>query len=213
MDTNSTIDQPPDTTAGSSRKKAAVVVLVAAAVLTGATLVGTAMPDPKTSEAYRSLTEEKQSVEAELAAAESSYGSLEGSYTTLRDGISDREDKVAAREAEVEEASAAVKGSEEGVKAAEAAVKKREDAVSGAEDQKAANTISDGTWTVGTDIEPGTYRSAADVGSSCYWGIYESGTNGSNIIENDIPGGGRPTVTLSAGQDFNSTRCGDWEKQ
>jgi len=39
------------------------------------------------------------------------------------------------------------------------------------------------------------------------------GTNGSKIIENDIPGGGRPVVTLSPGQDFNSTRCGKWEKQ
>jgi hypothetical protein len=74
-------------------------------------------------------------------------------------------------------------------------------------------TVSDGTWTVGSDIAAGTYRATADVGSSCYWGIYETGSNGSNIIENDIPGGGRPSVALSAGQDFKSSRCGTWTKQ
>jgi hypothetical protein len=131
---------------------------------------------------------------------------MKSKYDTLQNGISDREAKVTARETEVGKADAAVK-------TAEAAVKVREDAVTGAEKTKAANTVGDGTWTVGKDIEPGTYRAAAAVGSTCYWGIYQSGTNGSKIIENDIPGGGRPVVTLSAGQDFNSTRCGKWEKQ
>lgn len=73
--------------------------------------------------------------------------------------------------------------------------------------------MSDGTWTVGKDIAAGTYRATADVGSSCYWGIYETGSNGGNIIENDLPGGGRPSVALSAGQDFKSSRCGTWTRQ
>ena len=73
-------------------------------------------------------------------------------------------------------------------------------------------TIDDGTWTVGIDFAAGKYRTTATVGSSCYWGIYKSGTNGDEIIANDIPGGGRPTVTLKAGQDFKTQRCGTWEK-
>lgn len=92
-------------------------------------------------------------------------------------------------------------------------MKKREDAVTVAEKQKAANTVREGTWTVGVDIEPGTYRTDAEVSSSCYWGIYRTGSNGSDIIDNDIVSGGRPTVTLSAGQDFKTTRCGAWTKQ
>jgi hypothetical protein len=150
--------------------------------------------------------DEKSTVEIERDAALSSYASLKGKYDTLQGSITGRESTVSAREAEVSKADAAVK-------AAEAAVKKREDAITGAEKAKAANTIGDGTWTVGSDIEPGTYRAAAAVGSTCYWGIYRSGSNGGDIIENDIPGGGRPVVTLSPGQDFNSTRCGKWEKQ
>lgn len=63
------------------------------------------------------------------------------------------------------------------------------------------------------DNEVSNQRGLDPVGLSCYWGIYASGTNGTDIIQNDIPGGGRPVVTVSPGQDFNSSRCGSWEKQ
>ncbi|MDT0168864.1 MULTISPECIES: hypothetical protein [Micrococcaceae] len=188
------------------RKKPVLLAAAAVVLLAGGTALGTVLPDPKESTAYKSLASEKSTVETERDAALSSYASLKGKYDSLENGMASRESKVAAREAEVGKADAAVK-------TAEAAVKAREDAVTGAEKAKAARTVGDGTWTVGTDIEPGTYRAAAAVGSTCYWGIYRSGSNGSDIIENDIPGGGRPVVTLSAGQDFNSTRCGKWEKQ
>jgi hypothetical protein len=196
----------PAQVAKRGRKKPALLAAAAVALFVGGTGLGTALPDPKESTAYKSLAGEKSTVETERDAALSSYASLKGKYDTLENGLAARESKVAAREAEVGKADAAVK-------TAEAAVKAREDAVTGAEKAKAARTVGDGTWTVGTDIEPGTYRAAAAVGSTCYWGIYRSGSNGSDIIENDIPGGGRPVVTLSAGQDFNSTRCGKWEKQ
>ena len=192
--------------AKSSRKKSVLLAGAAVVLFAGGIAFGTALPDPKTSEAYKSLAGEKSTVEIERDAALSSYASLKGKYDTLESGMASRESKVAAKEADVGKADAAVK-------TAEAAVKAREEAVTGAEKAKAANTVGDGTWTVGTDIEPGTYRAAAAVGSTCYWGIYRSGSNGGDIIENDIPGGGRPVVTLSAGQDFNSTRCGKWEKQ
>jgi hypothetical protein len=51
------------------------------------------------------------------------------------------------------------------------------------------------------------------VSSDCYWEITRSGTNGSDIIENDIPGGGLPTVRLSEGQDFTNSRCGTFLRQ
>lgn len=188
------------------RKKRIATVLVAVALLGGAAAVGSALPDPKASDAYVALAGEKSSLDGELASAKSSYASLKSKYDALENGMASREAKVAARETAVGKADAAVK-------TAEAAVKVREDAVTGAEKTKAANTVGDGTWSVGSAIEPGTYRAATDVGSSCYWGIYRSGSNGSDIIENDLPGGGRPSVALTAGQDFKSTRCGEWEKQ
>jgi hypothetical protein len=74
----------------------------------------------------------------------------------------------------------------------------------------AGATIEEGTYSVGVDIQPGTYR-AVGAGSDCYWAITKSGTNGSDIIDNHL-GGGNLTVTLKAGQDFTSNRCGTWTK-
>ncbi|MEU7941110.1 hypothetical protein [Microbispora bryophytorum] len=75
-----------------------------------------------------------------------------------------------------------------------------------------AATIEEGTWTIGEDIAPGTYKTADAVTSMCYWGITRSGTNGSDIVENDIVEGGYPRVTLKVGQDFKSSGCGSWIK-
>ncbi|WP_198303438.1 hypothetical protein [Cellulomonas sp. PSBB021] len=88
----------------------------------------------------------------------------------------------------------------------------REAVIGAAEEAVAASQIGIGTWTVGVDVEPGTYRTTEPVASSCYWGIYRTGTNQDDIIQNDIVNGGHPTVTLSAGQDFESD-CGTWSKQ
>lgn len=75
-------------------------------------------------------------------------------------------------------------------------------------------TIEDGIWTVGEDIPAGTYKVTAKVnGMDCYWSITKSGTNGSDIIDNALPTGGLPKVTLKKGQDFETNRCGTWKKQ
>jgi hypothetical protein len=104
-------------------------------------------------------------------------------------------DELAAREAEIDQR--------------ETDLAEREAAVSETETNIAEGTITEGIWTVGVDIAPGTYR-ATGVPEDCYWAITTSGSNGADIIENGIPGGGNPTVTLEEGQDFTTTRCGDW---
>lgn len=75
-----------------------------------------------------------------------------------------------------------------------------------------APTIEDGIWTVGDDIPAGTYKVRDALTGMCYWGIYKSGTNQSDIVDNDIVSGGKPTVTLKKGQDFKSSGCGTWVK-
>ena len=161
--------------------------------------LGFTLPDPKNSKEYVALTSEKQGLQSD-------FNKLQSRYDTLDAGIKGREAKVQAREDAVAKADAVVKTSD-------AAVKKREEAVTAAEKTKAANTIKEGTWTVGIDLEPGTYRTNSDVMSGCYWGIYRTGSNGSDIVDNDNVTGGRPSVTLSPGQDFKSSRCGTWSKQ
>ncbi len=74
-----------------------------------------------------------------------------------------------------------------------------------------AVAITDGTWTVGVDVAPGVYKTIAPV-ANCYWAVLKSGTNGADIVANANVDGGRPQVTLKAGQDFESHRCGDWAK-
>lgn len=75
-----------------------------------------------------------------------------------------------------------------------------------------AAAITEGAWLVGEDIEPGRYRTIGEVGGDCYWSITRAGSNGAEILENDIVTGGRPTVTLSAGQEFTTHSCGEWAK-
>ena len=99
------------------------------------------------------------------------------------------------------------------IEAEEKALAEREAAVTVTEQQVAANTIGEGTWTVGVDVEPGTYRTQEPVTGSCYWAIFRSGTNKGDIVQNDIVKGGSPTVTIGAGQDFETSRCGSWVKQ
>lgn len=72
--------------------------------------------------------------------------------------------------------------------------------------------IGDGTFQVGADIAPGTYR-APNAGGYCYWARL-NGTGGTlaEIIANDIAAG--PAVVTIAATDaaFESSGCGGWTK-
>lgn len=73
------------------------------------------------------------------------------------------------------------------------------------------STIDDGTWEVGADIAPGTYRAAG--GDLCYWEILKGPPHGDdidNILENDVASK-NVVVTLSQGQWFNTDGCGQWK--
>lgn len=70
--------------------------------------------------------------------------------------------------------------------------------------------IGDGTYIVGKNLEPGTYRTKPEV-KDCYW---SRNTGGGSIIANDFisfaPDGA--TVTVYPGEGFESSRCGVWTK-
>lgn len=72
------------------------------------------------------------------------------------------------------------------------------------------SVVGDGTWEVGKDIQPGTYRAAG--GDGCYWAILNGPPTGdhNNIEEN---GGftSNVVVTLSEGQWFETSDCGEWK--
>ncbi|WP_159620020.1 hypothetical protein [Arthrobacter zhaoguopingii] len=178
------------------------------AVFAGGLGVGSASADPTKSEEYAAVETEKAEQQTKLSEREEEIAELKGQRTELLGQL----DEARAREGSLKTQEAAIKKRETAIGAAEAGLRKREDAVKGAESAKAATTIGEGTWTVGRNVEPGIYTTAKPVSGSCYWGIYTSGTNGDDIIANDIVTGGQPTVTLQVGQDFETTRCGSWSK-
>lgn len=71
----------------------------------------------------------------------------------------------------------------------------------------------DGTYLVGTDIQPGTYR-AKNIVDSCYWGRLSSTDGTSDIIANNVVNaGGQAIVTIKPSDKAFETRgCGDWQK-
>ncbi|MFR1605768.1 MAG: hypothetical protein ACLSUZ_04855 [Bifidobacterium pseudocatenulatum] len=73
----------------------------------------------------------------------------------------------------------------------------------------AKRTSASMAWQVGKDIDAGTYRANNSVTDRCYWEI----SVGDDIVQNDIPGGGYPQVTVSDGQQFKLQNCGTFTKQ
>ncbi|GGY57809.1 hypothetical protein [Streptomyces omiyaensis] len=71
----------------------------------------------------------------------------------------------------------------------------------------------DGTFLVGEEVTPGTYRSAGPAGSSCYWARLAGTTGDSGEIIANGATEGQATVTVLAGDEaFQSTGCQDWKR-
>ncbi len=162
--------------------------------------------DPASSDEYRGLQAEADDLTGQVH-------DLEGRLQRAEDRATTAEDRVTTAEARASQAVAEADVRQAELDEREQAVADREAAVTAVENQIAATSIGEGIWTVGIDIEPGTYRTADPLAGYCYWAIYRSGTNGDDIIENDGPEGGFPTVTLSEGQDFENHGCGTFVKQ
>jgi hypothetical protein len=86
----------------------------------------------------------------------------------------------------------------------------REAALLPKEAAAAANTFGgEGLYVVGQDVNPGTYKTGGPDGSSCYYAIKNGTGADSDIIDNNIVDG-PATVTLKAGQVFETSNCQDW---
>lgn len=93
----------------------------------------------------------------------------------------------------------------------QAAVAKREAAVASAEKAQKANSFDNGTFVVGMDIQPGTYRTSG--GDGCYWARLSdlSGSTDSIVANDNVSG--QTTVTIAAtDKGFESDRCDTWTK-
>lgn len=158
-----------------------------------ASIAGVKSDNAKLTEQLGDVARERDELQASRDAAANAANAVK----VREDAAKKREDELAQREG--------------AAKQREDAVKVREDAVTQQEKVQAQNTITEGTWAVGVDVQPGTYRTKEAVSGQCYWGIYAD-ANGDDIVANDIVTGGRPTVTIKSGQFFKTSRCGDWIK-
>ncbi|MER6064594.1 hypothetical protein ABT167_26160 [Streptomyces sp. NPDC001792] len=70
-----------------------------------------------------------------------------------------------------------------------------------------------GMLKVGTDIAPGTYKSAGNADDSCYWERTKDAEHGLNsiIANNNVTGTAVVTISPSDAY-FKTTGCGDWKK-
>ena len=70
----------------------------------------------------------------------------------------------------------------------------------------------DGTYVVGADIVPGTYRSAGGAsGESCYWERMGS-LGGGDIIENERAEGPQVVEISPSDAGFKTKHCATWTK-
>lgn len=175
------------------------ILLILALALAGWTAFGITLAI--STQANAEKTERLSAIESQLQSLQSIHKTLGSQLKTVtdeRDEYRDASQEVVLRDIEV------------GKK--EAAVKEREDAVTATESHIKETTLLDGnTYTVGTTMEAGTYQATAS-GSRCYWSITRSGSNYSDIIDNDLGSAGVLTVSVASGQDFKSSRCGNWTK-
>ena len=138
------------------------------------------------------------------------YNNLVDEYNGIADEYNDAKDAIAEADT--------VKSGIKDLNAQHDDLQKKVDAkkaelqsLTGQVDQAKKNSISDGVWQVGKDIDAGTYRATSEVGSHCYWSVTVSGSD--DIVQNDIPGGGYPQVTVSDGQQLKLQDCGTFAKQ
>jgi len=184
-------------TARRARKRTIATVGLASGLIVGAVVASLLNPAPTATDEYQALesstTTQIEELKAELRKTESRRAQLQSEASNVKA----RQEATAARSKELDERDIELSA--------------REVAVGAAEVAKRANEFDSGTHLVGTDIQPGTYRSSA--GDSCYWERL-SGLGGSvsDIIANGNPDG-QAIVTISATDAaFESARCGTWSK-
>jgi hypothetical protein len=67
---------------------------------------------------------------------------------------------------------------------------------------------ADGTYTVGKDIQPGTYSSAGPVGNgACYW----KRVNGTSIVDNALTRKAQVVQIEPTDTAFTTTECQPWQ--
>lgn len=190
-------------------RKGLFVLSGATVLLLVASIVGFALnASSQQVAADRLATSEK--LEESLTEAKEDLYAANGMVTDLEKEV----DTIESRERVVADRQTGLDAREKLVVERETAVQARETAIDAKEKQVEASTFGDGVRVVGTTVQPGTYTTQGGDGSNsvgCYY-AWKTGTGSdSDIVDNNIVNGAA-TVTLRAGEIFESSSCQDWIK-
>ncbi len=72
-------------------------------------------------------------------------------------------------------------------------------------------SFADGSYRVGVDIAPGTYRSSG-TNTDCYWKRMSNFTGTDDIIANYLSNSPTTVTILASDAGFQTRRCGTWTK-
>lgn len=157
------------------------------------------------------LTKTNKELDGKLKAANTEIETLQNGMTDEQADLESQKADLLEQQEALETAQAELKTQQQEF---EDAKKKNEAEAPAPEEKENTVVITEGRWTVGDDIDPGTYKSTSPVEvDNCYWAITKTGSNGDDIVSNDFGVKGNLTVVLKEGQDFESTSCGTWTKQ
>jgi uncharacterized membrane-anchored protein YhcB (DUF1043 family) len=184
--------------------------VVAVATLVVGFVIGVSASDPTTSPEYQDVAAELAQTEEQLETAEESLAATEEELEALAGDLPAREEQLEVAEADLAEREEKLDKLAATVEKRAKQVTRREKAVGLVEKEIANNTIpGDGVFEVGADMKPGMYKTPGSA--DCYYAVLAD-ANGNNIISNNITSG-PATVTVSAGQFLEVTRCADWVLQ
>jgi Protein of unknown function (DUF2510) len=191
----------------SRQQKARKLVPLTALVLStvGALLVGLVIGGVSGGANAGRANTELTAAQDEMAVLQKEIDGYEAKVQAAEDRVKDVQDAAADREAELADI-------ESELAEREAAVKKREDAVTATETDIEKNKIpGSGTFLVGSDIKPGTYRSVDN--SFCYWARL-SGVSGdlNDILANDNVEGQALVQIEGSDEAFETNGCNEWTK-
>jgi hypothetical protein len=173
-------------------------ILATSAVVLALSLTACGGSDPKSSAEYKALASKLSDTQSQLAKAQQQVGNLPQEQASLK-----------AAQDQLDSDQAGLATAEQNVSGREKTVEKREKAVKKIEGTIAANTIpGDGTYKVGGDMNPGTYKSIDN--EECYWQL-SSDANGNDIIANNNVNG-QAIISARTGEYFQSQDCSDWHK-
>lgn len=145
------------------------------------------------------LTQERDEARAKASQA----------VSDLRTAQDVRAQAVAEADGRAEDAEAALETEREKLKEREAELKEREAAVASTERQAAANSFEgDGTYIVGEDVRPGTYKSSG--GHGCYWARLD---RDEEIIDNNLSDGPAVLTIKSSDAQVRVSGCAAFQKR